>query len=122
MFQIADRILSLSDIDRPVRKHLDVFTMQKSVFLLCNHIGDAGFLRVEVISDFLHRICGFALFHHRLSLPFACKSIQSTACINSSGLHIILHIICRKFQIIVLYGDVTIIVNLPLSVGKNFHD
>ena len=122
MFQVADRILAFRDIDGPVRKHLDILAMKKSVLLLGNHIGNPGLLRIEIVPDLLHGVSRIAFFHHRLAFHLTAKRIESSAGIYGSCLHVVLHIVGRKLHIAVFHGHVTIIIQFSLTVCKYLYD
>ena len=120
VFEIADGILSFGYIDGPVRQHLNVLSMQESLFLLRYHVGNAGLTGVEVIPQFLHGVCGIAFFHGRLSLDLTCQRIQCSTGIDGTCIQVIFHVIRAQLHIVILHGNVTVVVDLALSVSKYF--
>ena len=79
MLRIAYSVFSVFDIDGPVLKHLDIPSVEFTLIIIGNHIGDAGLSGVEVVSEFLHLIGILALGHFGLSYPFSCKGVERSA-------------------------------------------
>ena len=122
MFEFADRVLSFRDVDRAVRHHLDVLSVEDAVLLCCYHVRDPRLVRVEIVADLLH-VEGFAaLGHRRLSLPFSREGVESSPREDNSCQHVILHVVGREFHVVVGDCHITIIIHLPLAVGEILTD
>ena len=67
LFAVTDSITSMGDVDRMVRHHLDVLSVEDTVLFLSHHIGDPGLHRIKVVPDFLHLIRLVALGHDWLA-------------------------------------------------------
>ena len=118
---IADRIFPLCYVDGLVRHHLDVFAVQDAFGLLCDHVGDSCFFRVEIIAQLLHRISLAGFLHGRHACNHA-GSILCASCEDSLGLHVVFHIVGGKLHVPVGDGDIPIIVYHSFPVGEILHD
>ena len=122
IFQIADLVAAILDIDGLIGHHLDVLPVEKTFVLLGEHIGNPGLTRIEIVPEFLHFIRGAAFGHFRLSFPFSGKGVIRTAGKNRPRLHVILHVVRGQFHVSIGDGNIPIIENFALAVGEYFHD
>ena len=118
MFEIADSVFSFCDVDGLVRHHLDVLSMKNPVILLRDHVRDPGLAGVEIVPDLLHVESLPSLSHLRLSLPLLRQAVVGASREDSSGGHVIFHVVGLELDVII--GDLHIapVVHLTLSVRK----
>ena len=116
MLEVTDSILAFCNVDGSVRQHLDVLSVQQTVFLLGYHVGNPGLAGIEVVSHLFHGVLGAAFFHLRLAFDFPRQRVKCSLGIDGSSLHVIFHVVCGKFHVAVLHGHVPIVIYLSLAI------
>ena len=119
MVKVTDRIPSLGNVYGFVGHHLYVLPVEQAFFLLGHHIRNPSLPGVEVIADLLHSVGAARFGHGRLAFEFSGQCIQSTFGIDSSGLHVVLHVVGGQFDVAIFHGNVPVVENLALAVGED---
>ena len=122
MLQVADRVHAVLHIDRLVRHHLNILSLQQAFRFFRDHVGDARLAGGEVVAQLFHLVVLSALGHFRLSDPFTAQRVQLAPRKDRIGLHVVLDVI--RGQLHVLIGDrrTAIVVYFPLAAGEIRND
>ena len=119
---VADRILSVFDIDGLVRHHLDALSVQDALVIVGQHVGDEGLVGIEIVPDFLHHIIVLSLLHLRLAFPFTTEGVQRAAGIDDARGHVIFHIIGGQGHVLVLNLHAAVVIDHAFPIGKILYD
>ena len=122
---VAGCIFSVCHIKGVVRHSLYMIAVHKALSLLRYHIGNLCFSRFKIIIDALHFI-GNACFCHnrRANNGFACGvcGVRQALGKDGSGIYIVGHILRLHIHIVVLYRDISVIVNHLLALLQHLHN
>ena len=121
LLTVADSITAVGNIDGTVRHHLDLLSMEDSVLFLSHHIGDPGFVSLEIIPYLLHFVGRTALFHDRTAFDDT-GSVFGSAGIQCGRIEVVFHIIGSKLHVSVCDAYVAVIVYETFSVTEIFND
>ena len=118
LLQVTNGVHAVAHVDGLVRFHLDFLTLQQTVRLLGDHIGDTGFLGVEVVIQLVHLVALPVLGHFRKAFHFSGGKVFPASGVYRIGFHVVFQVIRRQFHVLISDRGAAVIIDHAFAVAE----